>query len=98
MIETIESVVKCGYDDYEHIIVDDASTDGSYDLLLSFVQTVGCNIILVRNDENIGIKRSYEVALNLAQGKYIVSVADDLIVADRVERDVKILEAHPNAW
>lgn len=98
MIETIESVVACGFDDYEHIIVDDASSDGSFDLLKSFVQAVGLNVILVQNDENIGIKRSYEVALKIAQGKYIVSVADDLIVADRVERDVKILESNPNAW
>jgi len=56
----------------EHIVVDDASTDNSLELIRRF-----SNIVLLTNEKNIGLPASLNIALKKARGRYIVRVDSD---------------------
>ncbi len=92
--ETIDSVLRQSFRDFELIVVDDASTDSSIDIINSFqdprikyLYRVNKNVACSRNQ---GIKE--------AQGKYISFIdADDLWTEDKIEEQVLALEAEPQA-
>ena len=92
--EAIESILGQGFRDVEFIIVDDGSTDGTSEILRGFQDD---RVILVRNEENIGLTRSLNRGLELARGKYIARLdADDVSLPDRLEKQVQFLDAHPD--
>ena len=66
--ETIESVFNQSYDNYELIIVDDASEDKTSTLLNSIEES---NVQIFFNDERKGISYCRNFALNKANGEYI---------------------------
>lgn len=71
-----------GFKDFEYIIVDDCSTDKTYYLASKFASTYK-NVTLVRNEKNLGLASSSNVALKHARGKYIMRLdADDFFVGD----------------
>ena len=77
------------------IAIDDASTDGSGDLL----ELVGNDIpdfTLIRNTKNIGVGASRNTALSYAKGKYIYFMdCDDYITERALERiDAALADAH----
>ena len=62
----------------EAVIVDDCSTDDSYDKLLSYVKTSGVNIQLYQNERNSGAGETRNYGIQKATGKYITFLdADD---------------------
>lgn len=67
------------FDRIEYIIIDDHSTDGTHRKILSSKYLK--RIKLKRNETNIGLSSSCNVALNLARGKYIMRLdADDMLL------------------
>lgn len=89
----VESVLAQTLTDFEFIIVDDASTDGSEDYLGSLTDP---RIVLVRNAQNKGQTASLNIGLDRAQGVYIARFdADDICTPERLERQVAAMEAHP---
>lgn len=63
---------------YEIIVVDNASDDGSIELIKSKFPEVK----LIENKENIGFSRANNIALNIARGKYFLLLNPDTIVEE----------------
>jgi glycosyltransferase involved in cell wall biosynthesis len=89
----VESVLKQTFADFEFLVVDDGSTDGSSQYLNSLRDP---RVRLVRQETNQGLTRSLQRGLGLAEGRYVARIdADDVAFADRLERQVAFLEHRP---
>ncbi|MEK7360110.1 MAG: glycosyltransferase family 2 protein, partial [Planctomycetota bacterium] len=81
----VESIQKQTYKDWDMIVVDDASTDGSRDLLLN-VSKDDPRIQLLLNTNNIGLAASLNKALGHAKGPLIARMdGDDICFPERFE-------------
>ena len=72
----LESVLEREYANLEVIIVDNASTDGTIDILEQFANS--CR--LYYNDENIGFAAAQNQAIALAQGEWILTLNPDVLL------------------
>lgn len=92
--KAIESVVSQSFKDWELIIVDDASTDNSVELIRQKMNKDN-RIVLWQNNKNMGIAATRNRAIGLAKGKYIALLdADDISPSERLEKEVNFLEKH----
>jgi GT2 family glycosyltransferase len=92
-IESILSHVKTGFE-YEIIIIDNASSDGSRDYLLS----LGDKIILICNSKNLGYAKACNQGMKLAKGKYVLLLGSDTVMLENtLEECVSFLESHTGA-
>lgn len=90
----VDSVLAQTLTDFEFIIVDDASTDGSEDYLASLTDP---RVVLIRNARNKGQTASLNIGLSQARSAYIARFdADDICTPDRLARQVAAMEAHPD--
>lgn len=99
--KTIESVLEtCANFNYEYIVINDGSVDGTKEILSAFSKEV-----TVVNQENQGEAASVNNGLNLAQGKYIIVVsADDpmrssellRLAKETLDNDKKIVCVYPS--
>jgi glycosyltransferase involved in cell wall biosynthesis len=93
--EAVESVLNQTFTDFEFIIIDDGSTDKTWEILIEYTGR-DQRIALVQNQENIGLTKSLNKGLSLARGKYIARQdADDVSLPERLERQVDFLDEHP---
>lgn len=75
--KSIKSVLNQTFKDYEFIIVDDGSRDGTYQILKEF-QKIDSRILIIRHDLNCGLPAiRVNEGLMLARGKYIAYQFDD---------------------
>jgi glycosyltransferase involved in cell wall biosynthesis len=90
--EAIESILNQTYTDFEFLIIDDASTDGSQECINSFTDP---RIRVSKNEKNIGQVPSLNKGLQLARGKYIARLdQDDVSLPNRLEEQIGFLEEH----
>ena len=73
LIKYFPKIVSQSFDNYEIVVVDDASIDGSYEYLKDSYK----NINLIRNNKNYGIGYTRNVLISNAKGKYIIFVDPD---------------------
>jgi glycosyltransferase involved in cell wall biosynthesis len=93
LAEAIDSILRQTLDDFELVIVDDASTDGTATLL----DTVDDKRLrVVRNEEQAGLAASLNRGLDVAEGRYVARLdADDVALPERLERQVERIRAEP---
>ena len=99
----IESVLSQTYNDWELIIVDDGSTDDSSSIIDSLTLD---NDIKVIKQQNLGLIKSCNAAINHTNGKYILRLdADDYLHKDaikelvsKIEEDEEIVLVFPDYW
>ena len=85
--KSIETVLKQRFEDWELIIVDDASTDGTVDVITPY--TNDPRIKLYLNETHAGIAASRNKAIQNAKGKYLSFLdADDLWKPEKLEQQV----------
>lgn len=90
--EALFSVVNQTYPNVELIIADDASTDGSLAVIQSFIEQFPQTKLLT-NRQNSGNCRTFNQALALARGTYIIDLAaDDVLLDTRLEKQVSQFE------
>ena len=83
----LDSIFSQTHDDLEVVLVDDYSTDHSYDIMRSYEKREPHRLKLVRNPENKGAAGSRNVGLDIADGKYIGFVdSDDYIDLDVIKK------------
>ena len=93
--EAIESVLHQTYGDFEFIIVDDGSADASGDILRTYAAQ-DSRVVLLRHEHNMGLTKSLNEGLSIAQGVYLARQdADDVSLPGRFEKQVTYLDAHP---
>jgi len=89
----IESVLNQTYPDFELIIVDDCSSDDTFDIIRSFSDP---RIKAFRNDRNLGSVGNSNRCIELAQGEFInIFHGDDIMTPCFLERMAKFLNQHP---
>lgn len=94
--EAIDSILTQTYTDWELILCDDGSTDDSYLVAQGYVHQYPNRIILIRNEQNLGLNRTLNRCLELARGTYIARMdGDDRSLPERLERQVALLESRP---
>jgi teichuronic acid biosynthesis glycosyltransferase TuaG len=82
--ESIESVIRQSYQDWELIIVDDKSTDNTYSAAAA-VSNTDSRIKVVRLSRNGGVARARNHAMELASGRYIAFLdSDDTWTEDKL--------------
>ena len=91
--EAIDSILKQTFEDFEFLIVDDASTDESAHVVLSYSDD---RIRFVQNESNVGQVRCQNIGLGLARGRYIARLdQDDSSLSTRLERQVAVMDSDP---
>lgn len=93
--EGIESILNQSFRDFEFIIVDDGSSDRSWEIIQEYAAQDE-RIIAVKNEENLGISGNRNKLLSLAKGKYIVwQDSDDISLPYRIEKQHEYMQYHP---
>ena len=94
--DAIEAILAQSYQDFEIVISDNCSTDGSYEICRSYARR-DSRIRLSRNLRNIGVTENFNVLCRLASGKYFkYTSCNDLCASDFLLRCVEVLETHPD--
>lgn len=89
--DTIQSILNQTHSDFELIVVDDASTDKSVDVINSFNDP---RIKLYENKTNLGITANWNRCLEYATGDYIaIFHSDDIYHRKIIEHEVNILDS-----
>lgn len=93
--ESLESIQKQTFSDWEFIIVNDfGSDDGCADIVRRYAQK-DPRIKLVQLEERFGLAASLNVGLEMAQGEYVARVdVDDPSEPTRFEKQVAYMDAH----
>ncbi len=96
--EAIESILNQTLTNFEFIIIDDGSTDNSSSIIQNYARK-DPRIKLVENNINIGLARSLNKGIELANGKYIARMdADDISIPNRFEKQYHYLENNQNIY
>ena len=91
LLETVQAVINQSYINWELILVDDGSTDNSKEICTKLMNDD--KRIKYIFQENLGVSHTRNVALENAQGKYIVFVdSDDLIHEDYLKILINSIE------
>src|SRR3954451_17524256 len=89
----IESILNQTFRDFEYILVDDGSTDGSLPILREFERRDSRVRVISRG--NTGIVRAANDGIAVARGKYLARMdSDDLSMPTRFEKQIAYLDAH----
>lgn len=86
--EQISSVVfACRELDYEHIIVDNASQDGTVDFLSN-----NTSVRIIKNTKNLGFGAAHNQAEKIARGKYLLFLNPDMKITSSIAPLIKYLD------
>ena len=92
--QSIESILRQTYINFELIVVDDASDDGTSAILDDIDDS---RIVRIAFSQNQGIVKALNAALMRAKGVYLARMdADDMAIPDRLRCQVGYLEEHPD--
>jgi len=91
--EAIESILRQTYTDFELVIVDDASTDGSPEVIAGYTDP---RLRLIRRRHWQGVGSCVAEAYASSTGEFIARMdADDVSYPHRFARSIELMEAHP---
>lgn len=90
--EAIDSILAQTFEDFELIISDNASTDGTAEICRAYA-TKDQRIRYYRNGQNIGAAKNFNSVFNLSSGEYFKWAAhDDVLAPEFLERCVEVLD------
>ena len=93
----LDSSLQQSFTDLELIVIDDCSTDNSFEMLQEYARK-DSRIRLYRNDKNQGVVATLNRALSLARGEYVHGAsADDYILPGYYEAAMAMFTQHPQA-
>lgn len=93
LCESVDSLLTQTFRDFELLIIDDASTDDSWEQIGAFSDP---RIQALRNTKNIGLPATLNAGLRLARGEFIARQdQDDTSQPDRLQAQVDYFDAHP---
>lgn len=90
--ESIESVLSQSMEDWELLVIDDASQDETADIVQRYA-LLDKRISLFKNDRNIGTAKSRNIGLDNAKAKWVAFLdSDDIWYSNKLERQLEIAE------
>jgi glycosyltransferase involved in cell wall biosynthesis len=95
--EAIRSVVGQTYPEWELLVVDDGSADGT-DQIIAHLASLDARIRYIKNEYNLGIQKTLNRGLKEAKGEYIARIDDDDLWSDRnkLSTQVQFFTEHPD--
>lgn len=93
--ESIESVLRQSFQDFEFLIIDDASTDSTPEILREYALE-DKRVRLLENETNLGLTKSLNRGLQVARSEFIARQdADDVSDPHRLEIQLRFMDTHP---
>jgi hypothetical protein len=93
----LDSILDQSFADFELIVIDDGSADGSVELLEDYARR-DPRVKFHRNPHNVGPLTTLTRALTLARGEYVLGgAADDYLLPDYFAPAMALLREHPHA-
>jgi len=90
----VRSILLQRFSDFELLILDDGTQDGSLDILSALQDP---RIRLIRNSRNLGLVETLNTGLREAGARYIARMdADDIAHPDRLGQQLAFMQAHPD--
>ena len=90
--ESIESIQNQTFDNFEFLIIDDASSDNSFEVIKGF-ENIDKRIKVYRNEENIGLTKSLNKLISLTSSKFIARQdGDDISLKSRFEKQISYIK------
>lgn len=94
ILETLQSVCRQKYSNWECLIIDDGSTDDSLSIIENYVKDDIRFIIKKKKSGKKGASLSRNIGINFAKGKYIQFLdSDDLISSNKIKNQIQLLES-----
>lgn len=92
----LDSILNQTYPNWELVVCDDGSTDGTPELLSKAKERFGSRLVVLSNASNMKLPFSLNRCLEVASGELIARMdGDDLSEPDRFARQVEFLRANP---
>ncbi len=94
VIDSVKSIFRQTYKNYDLHIIDDSSTDNTYDVIKEYISDYP-NVNLIKNKENLGLTKSLNILISESGGELIARQdADDISSPFRLEKQINKLEHH----
>ena len=92
----IDSILAQTFSDYEFIIVDDGSTDGSAAIISDYARR-DRRIRPLRHETNLGQSSALNSGIAAARGEFVAGMdADDISLPERLRKQLDYLSSHPH--
>ena len=93
LYDSINSIIRQSFKNYEYIIIDDGSKDDSFEIVKSFKDK---RLKILRNKINLGVSKTQNIGIKHAKGKYIIRLdSDDIADRERIKIQYKFMERNP---
>lgn len=97
IVNALTSLEHQTFSNFEVIIVDDKSTDGTFEKVKIHLQKSNLKYLLHRNESNLGMVKNWNKTIELAQGEYIAFLhQDDEYISSHLEEAHKVLSKYDN--
>lgn len=94
--QSILSILRQSYGNFELIIIDDGSKDSSFKVISSFKDS---RIRLIKNRYNMGLTKSINIGLKKARGEFIARMdGDDISYSNRFKLELDAFDKNKNLY
>lgn len=95
LVEALDSLYAQTYQNFKIILCEDGSSDDTYQVAARYAAKRD-NIILLRNERNMGLNYTLNRCLEHVDTEYIARMdGDDISLANRFEKEINFLDEHP---
>lgn len=95
--ESIDSILKQTYSNWQFIICDDCSTDDTLTIVNEYAKNYPDKFIVIQNERNSKLAYSLNHCLQYAQGEFCARMdGDDYVSPNRFEKQIEYLRKHPD--
>lgn len=94
--QALDSILLQDYPRFQIVVCDDASTDGTADIIRTYQKKYPDKIVAIFNQQNLGVTANCNKALEHCTGEYVSLFAgDDLMLPGKLSRQIELMESDP---
>lgn len=95
LVEALDSLYAQTYQNFKIILCEDGASDNTYQVAKEYA-TKHDNIVLIRNEKNMGLNYTLNHCLEYADTEYVARMdGDDISLPTRFEKEINFLDEHP---